>query len=400
MAGRPLAGLQGAGAGAGAGRALDRPDAGRPRRRRDQGRGARRRRDARLGAAVRRGRRGGLFPRLQPRQARRSRSTSAMPADLARARRLAAAADVVVENFKVGGLARFGLDYAERRRRRIPGSIYASVTGFGQDGPMAARPGYDFIDPGDGRDHGPDRRAGRAAAEAGGRLCRPLHRALRHDRGAGGAAASGERTGRGQWIDLGLFDAQLAVLANQATNYLIGGGDAAADGQRASQHRALPGVRGRRRAAGDRLRQRRPVRAALRAGSGWRCTADPRFATNRDRLAHREALVAALAARLGGDAARRGAGGDGRRPGCRPGRSTRVAEAFAEPQAVARGVVQEIGGVARAAQPDALLRGRDRRRAGAAAARRARRGDPGRAGRRPGRQWPDQSVGRSGSKRY
>ena len=64
--------------------------------------------------------------------------------DRACARALAAGADVVVENFKVGGLARFGLDYASRRGGE-PEGVYASVTGFGQDGPLAARAGYDFI---------------------------------------------------------------------------------------------------------------------------------------------------------------------------------------------------------------------------------------------------------------
>ena len=66
------------------------------------------------------------------------------PGDLALARSLAAAADVVVENFKVGGLVRFGLDHASVAAGN-PGVVYASITGFGQDGPLAARPGYDFI---------------------------------------------------------------------------------------------------------------------------------------------------------------------------------------------------------------------------------------------------------------
>ena len=106
------------------------------------------------------------------------------------ARRLAAAADVVVENFKVGGLARFGLDYAERRGREPRGRLcLGDRLRPGRAAGGAA--GLRLHHPGDGRDHGPDRRAGRAAGEARGRPRRPVHRALRHGRGAGGAPAAG-----------------------------------------------------------------------------------------------------------------------------------------------------------------------------------------------------------------
>jgi crotonobetainyl-CoA:carnitine CoA-transferase CaiB-like acyl-CoA transferase len=127
----------------------------------------------------------------------------------------------VVENFKVGGLVRFGLDYHGVAAEN-PGVIYASVTGFGQDGPLAGRPGYDFIIQAmggimdlTGEPDGPPERPGVAYAD--------LFTGLYGTVAVLAALRRRERTGCGQWIDLGLFDVQLAVLANQAAQYLIGG---------------------------------------------------------------------------------------------------------------------------------------------------------------------------------
>jgi crotonobetainyl-CoA:carnitine CoA-transferase CaiB-like acyl-CoA transferase len=143
------------------------------------------------------------------------------PADRALARRLAAAADVVVENFKVGGLARFGLDYASVAEAN-PRVVYCSVTGFGQDGPYAARAGYDFIIQAmggimdiTGEPDGAPQKPGVAYAD--------IFTGLYGTIAIQAALALRERTGRGQWIDMGLLDSQLAVLANQAANWLIGG---------------------------------------------------------------------------------------------------------------------------------------------------------------------------------
>jgi formyl-CoA transferase len=142
-------------------------------------------------------------------------------------RRLAAEADVVVENFKVGGLAKFGLD-AKSLRAANPRLIYASITGFGQDGPYAERAGYDFIIQGmggmmsitglpDGEPGGGPMRAGVAIADlfTGMYTCVSILAAL----------YGREKTGEGATIDLALFDTQLAVLANQAANALISGKD-------------------------------------------------------------------------------------------------------------------------------------------------------------------------------
>jgi crotonobetainyl-CoA:carnitine CoA-transferase CaiB-like acyl-CoA transferase len=142
-------------------------------------------------------------------------------------RKLAADADVVVENFKVDGLAKFGLD-AKSMRAANPRLIYASITGFGQDGPYADRAGYDFIIQGmggmmsitgipDGEPGGGPMRAGVAIVD----LFTGMYTAT-----AILAALYGrEKTGEGATIDLALFDTQLAVLANQAANALISGKD-------------------------------------------------------------------------------------------------------------------------------------------------------------------------------
>jgi formyl-CoA transferase len=142
-------------------------------------------------------------------------------------RKLAADADVVVENFKVGGLKKFGLD-AKALRAANPRLIYASITGFGQDGPYADRAGYDFIIQGmggmmsitgipDGEPGGGPMRAGVAIAD----LFTGMYTAT-----AILAALYGrEKTGEGATIDMALFDTQLAVLANQAANALVSGED-------------------------------------------------------------------------------------------------------------------------------------------------------------------------------
>lgn len=142
-------------------------------------------------------------------------------------RRLAEKADVVVENFKVGGLKKFALD-ARSLRALNPRLVYASITGFGQDGPYAERAGYDFIIQGmggmmsvtglpDGEPGGGPMRAGVAIADlfTGMYTCVAILAALFRR----------EKTGEGATIDMALFDTQLAVMANQASNALISGKD-------------------------------------------------------------------------------------------------------------------------------------------------------------------------------
>jgi len=142
-------------------------------------------------------------------------------------RKLVERADVVVENFKVGGLSKFGLDAAKLRAAN-PRLIYASITGFGQNGPYADRAGYDFIIQGmggmmsvtglpDGEPGGGPMRAGVAIADlfTGMYACAAILASL----------YAREKTGEGTTIDMALFDTQLAVMANQASNTLISGKD-------------------------------------------------------------------------------------------------------------------------------------------------------------------------------
>ena len=141
--------------------------------------------------------------------------------DLAHVRALCASADVVIENFKVGGLAKYGLDY-DSLSAINPKLIYASVTGFGQDGPYAHRAGYDYLIQGmggimdlTGDPDGPPQKMGVAFTDIFTGLYGviAIQAALRHR----------DLTGEGQHIDLALYDSIVGVLANQGMNALVGG---------------------------------------------------------------------------------------------------------------------------------------------------------------------------------
>jgi crotonobetainyl-CoA:carnitine CoA-transferase CaiB-like acyl-CoA transferase len=134
---------------------------------------------------------------------------------------LAERCDVLVENFKVGGLARYGLDYASLSARNL-GLVYCSITGFGQTGPYAERPGYDAVVQAmgglmslTGEPDGEPMKIGVALTDilTGLYAANAIQAALRHR----------DRTGQGQHIDMALLDVQVAVLANQALNYLVSG---------------------------------------------------------------------------------------------------------------------------------------------------------------------------------
>lgn len=136
-------------------------------------------------------------------------------------RRLAATADVLIENFKLGGLKKYGLDY-ESLKTINPRLVYCSITGFGQTGPYASRAGYDFIVQGmsglmsiTGPAGGEPQKVGVAVTDifTGLYSVIAIQAALRH----------AEATGQGQHIDMALFDSQIAVLANQNLNYLVSG---------------------------------------------------------------------------------------------------------------------------------------------------------------------------------
>ncbi len=139
--------------------------------------------------------------------------------------RLVAGADILIENFKAGGLKAYGLDY-ESLREINPRLIYCSITGFGHSGPYASRPGYDFLIQAMG---GLMSITGRQAGEPGagpqkvGVALTDILTGLYGTVGILAALAHRQRSGEGQHIDMALLDVQVASLANQSMNYLVGG---------------------------------------------------------------------------------------------------------------------------------------------------------------------------------
>ena len=139
-------------------------------------------------------------------------------------RQLAGQCDVLIENYKVGGLAKYGLDHVSLRQLN-PQLVYCSITGFGQTGPYAERPGYDFLIQGmaglmslTGE---PDNQGGSPVKV--GVAVTDLLTGLYAANAIQGALLERHQSGLGQYIDLALLDVQAAALANQASNYLIGG---------------------------------------------------------------------------------------------------------------------------------------------------------------------------------
>jgi len=217
----------------------------------------------------------------------------AQPEGAALVRKLAESADVVVENFKVGGLEKFGLDAGALRAAK-PRLVYASITGFGQDGPYAERAGYDFMIQAmgglmsitglpDGEPGGGPLRVGVAVAD----LFTGMYTAV----AILAALYRREKTGEGAHIDMALLDAQLAVLANQASNFLVSGEDPPRQG---NTHPNL--VPYQPFDASDRPlviaigNDRQFAKLAQLAGHPeW--ASDARFATNAARVANRAEIV-------------------------------------------------------------------------------------------------------------
>ncbi len=220
----------------------------------------------------------------------------AAPEGQALVRRLAVEADVVLENFKAGGLTQYGLDYASLSALN-PRLVYCSITGFGQTGPYAARPGYDFLIQGMG---GLMSITGRADGEAGAGpqkvgvaltdVMTGLHAAI----AVLAALSARERTGRGQHIDLALLDVQIACLANQATSYLVGGQPPRRMG---NAHPSIVPYQDFPTADGDMIvavgNDGQFARLAEALGHAeW--ARDERFVSNPQRVAHRGVLIPLL----------------------------------------------------------------------------------------------------------
>jgi formyl-CoA transferase len=216
-------------------------------------------------------------------------------------RELAAASDVVLENYKVGQLEKYGLDYASLAKIK-PDLVYCSVTGFGQTGPLAERAGYDFIVQGmggfmsitgerDGLPGGGPQKAGVAIAD----LMTGMYASV----AVLAALAHRDRTGAGQHIDMALLDVQVAMLANMGSNYLASGQPPTRWGN--AHPNIVPYQAFQTNdgwiivAVGNDMQFRKFVEAGGRA----ELAEDPRFATNPERVRHRDTLVPIIAEMVG-----------------------------------------------------------------------------------------------------
>jgi crotonobetainyl-CoA:carnitine CoA-transferase CaiB-like acyl-CoA transferase len=280
-----------------------------------------------------------------------NRGKSSVAIDLAtaggqqRVRALAADADVLIENFKVGGLGRYGLDFASLAKLN-PRLIYCSITGFGQDGPYAARPGYDFMIQGmggmmdlTGDPDGEPMRAGVAVAD--------LFTGLYASSAILAALRGRDATGTGCHIDMALLDVQVAMLANQAMNYLIGG---EAPRRLGNAHPNIAPYQTFAVADGHVIVAVGNDGQFARLCSLLGVEADARFATNAGRVGHRNALTALLSPTIG---LRRGGEllAALAAAGIPAGPINDVVQVFADPQVIARGMRIHPGGVPGIASP-------------------------------------------------
>jgi crotonobetainyl-CoA:carnitine CoA-transferase CaiB-like acyl-CoA transferase len=266
----------------------------------------------------------------------------AVPAGAALVRRLAAGCDVLVENFKVGDMARHGLDAASLLAA-LPRLVYCSITGYGQTGPYRDRAGYDYAVQGQGglmsvtgeRDDlpgGGPQKVGVAVADlfTGLYATVAILAALRHR----------DATGQGQAIDMALLDTQLAMLANLGANFLVTG---TPPGRAGNAHQNIVPYQVFEAADGHLIlavgNDEQFVRFCAVAGADW-CT-DPRFGKNAGRVRHRDVLVPAIAERM--KARRRDdwlAALEAAKVPCGP--INDLAQAFTDPQVVHRGMVVEV----------------------------------------------------------
>src|SRR5712672_4824605 len=207
-------------------------------------------------------------------------------------RKLAARSDILIENFKVGGLRKFGLDYASLAAE-CPRLIYCSVTGFGQTGPYASRAGYDLMAQGmggfmslTGIADGEPTRAGVPVAD----LFTGVYSVI----GILAAVAEREKTGRGTLVDTALIDSQVGVLANQALNFMVSGKVPKRIGNAHPNivpYQVFPVADGHIIIATGNDNQFAKLCAVLGAPD---IPKEPRYLANSDRLQHRDELVAKL----------------------------------------------------------------------------------------------------------
>jgi crotonobetainyl-CoA:carnitine CoA-transferase CaiB-like acyl-CoA transferase len=254
-------------------------------------------------------------------------------------RELAAKSDVVLENFKVGGLKKYGLDY-ESLRAVNPGLIYCSITGFGQHGPYAQRAGYDFMIQGMGGIMSvtgqPDGEPGAEPMKVGVAFA-DIFTGLYAVIGMLAALSHRERTGEGQQVDLALLDCQVAVLANQALNFLVGGQVPTRLGNAHPNIVPYQTFKTRDGHIIIAVGTDRQFREFCRIAGIAHIADDPRFSTNRGRVENRKELVSLLI-----DPIKTRSTGEwialleAAAVPCGP--INRIDEVFADPQVIARGI--------------------------------------------------------------
>ncbi len=260
----------------------------------------------------------------------------------AKVRALIADADILIENFKVGGLAKYGLDYASLSALN-PRLIYCSITGFGQTGPYAHRAGYDYIIQGmsglmsiTGPNDGPPYKVGVAVTDIiTGIYASTAILAAVHER---------HRSGRGQHIDMALMDCAVSVMANQAMNYLATGTPPGRLGNfhpNLAPYQVVPCADGHIIIATGNDGQFQRLCTLLNRSDLAQSAA---YATNADRVARRAALSDAICAEtaiwpksalLSACEAK----------GVPAGPINDMAEVFADPQVQARGLALDMDGL-------------------------------------------------------
>ena len=257
-------------------------------------------------------------------------------------RTLAGTCDILLENYKVGGLAKYGLDYASLREAN-PGLIYCSITGFGQTGPYKNRAGYDFMIQGMGGIMSvtgqPDGAPGAEPMKCGVAFS-DLFTSLYSVIGILAALHARTETGRGQHIDMALLDSQVAVLANQALNFLVSGTAPTRLGNAHPNivpYQAFPTKDGFMILA---IGSNRQFSAFCTVAGLDGVDTDPRFATHRARVENRDVLAATIA-----DALETRSTDDwiaALEPHAIPcGPISSIDEVFANPQVLARGLAIE-----------------------------------------------------------
>ena len=268
------------------------------------------------------------------------------------ARRLIARSDILVENFKHGGLAKYGLGY-EQLKDANPGLVYCSITGFGQTGPYASKPGYDVLIQGmggfmsiTGEPEGAPQKAGVPIADlmAGMYAAVAINAALRHR----------EATGEGQYIDIGMLDTQVAMLTIQGLNYLATG---QAPPRLGNAHPNIVPYQTFATADGD------IILAVGNDGQFQRFCAfagvpelaeDERYSSNGARLRHRAELTALLAPIVAAEPSGHWIEGlAAHNVSCGP--INTIDQAFADPQVQARGMQIEMPHPALGGDPAPLI---------------------------------------------